>query len=137
MACSAFAMALPVSFKLGNLNEVMQSDDSGVSRYLENTRDGKVILRDAIARHVPPTVSQGRKQGFSAPDSTWFRGESIEYVRGTLLNGNALIYDYLDRASVEGLIEEHLDGKCNRRLLIWSLLNLEQWCKVFLSAGPR
>jgi len=31
----------------------------------------------------------------------------------------------LDRQSVQNLVHEHLNGKINRRLLIWSLLNLE------------
>ncbi|MFC3712430.1 asparagine synthase (glutamine-hydrolyzing) [Sphingoaurantiacus capsulatus] len=130
-----FAMKLPVSYKLGNFEEVLRADEGDLGRYVENTRDGKMILREAIARHVPASVSQGRKQGFSAPDSTWFRGESMEYVRGTLLNKNAAIYNYLDRTTVEKLISEHLAGQCNRRLLIWSLLNLEEWCKVYLKAA--
>ena len=37
-----------------------------------------------------------------------------------------------DRDTVHALIGEHLDGKANRRLLIWSLLNVEQWLKTFM-----
>ena len=28
--------------------------------------------------------------------------------------------------------EDHLDGRENRRLLIWSLLYLETWARIFL-----
>ena len=49
-----------------------------------------------------------------------------------LLDGQAHIYDYLDRKSVEALIEDHLEGRENRRLLIWSLLSVEAWCQEFL-----
>ena len=38
-------------------------------------------------------------------------------------------YDYLDAKTVQRLVGEHLEGKHNRRLLIWSLLNLECWCE--------
>jgi asparagine synthase (glutamine-hydrolysing) len=72
------------------------------------------------------------KQGFSAPDASWFRGESIDYVRRALLRPDARIYEFLDAGVVRELVEEHLSGRENRRLLIWSLLCLEQWCRTFL-----
>ena len=72
----------------------------------------------------------------SAPDASWFRGESIEFVRRTLLGPKARIYDFLDRTTIERLIRDHLDGRENRRLLIWSLLSFEQWCRTFLE-GER
>ena len=67
------------------------------------------------------------KQGFSAPDATWFKGDSIEFVRRQLVHRPARIYDYLDRSTAQRLVNEHLDGQQNRRLFIWSLLNLEHW----------
>ena len=30
------------------------------------------------------------------------------------------------------LVKEHVDGVENRRLLLWSLLNFEHWCRTFL-----
>jgi asparagine synthase (glutamine-hydrolysing) len=33
---------------------------------------------------------------------------------------------------VTSLVDEHLSGSHNRRLLIWSLLNFESWCEQFL-----
>jgi asparagine synthase (glutamine-hydrolysing) len=44
-----------------------------------------------------------------------------------LLEGDAHIYDYLDRKVTRGLVAEHLDGVENRRLFIWSLLSVENW----------
>jgi asparagine synthase (glutamine-hydrolysing) len=31
------------------------------------------------------------------------------------------------------LVEDHLDGRENRRLLIWSLLSVEEWIETFLN----
>ena len=53
-------------------------------------------------------------------------------MKRTLLNGNARIYDVLDRQAVVPLVEQHLRGEQNRRLLIWSLLNVEMWLKETL-----
>jgi asparagine synthase (glutamine-hydrolysing) len=85
-----------------------------------------------MKRYIPPEIADGEKQGFSAPDASWFRGESIDYVRRELLDGRSKLYDYLDRGSVRSLVEDHLEGRENRRLLIWSLLSFEWWLREFM-----
>jgi asparagine synthase (glutamine-hydrolysing) len=72
-------------------------------------------------------VANGIKQGFSGPDASWFKGESIDYVRATLFNGHAKIYDAMDKSETRRMVEDHLKGRVNRRLLIWSLLSVEEW----------
>lgn len=131
-----FAMKLPVAMKLGDLGEVVRLNENqpGVKStlYSEKSRNGKRLLRDNISHYVPKEISERGKQGFSAPDATWYRGESIDYVRDVLLTPKARIYDFLDRKSVSDLVGDHLSGKENRRLLIWSLLSFEEWCHTFL-----
>jgi hypothetical protein len=48
---------------------------------------------------------------------------------GVLLGSHAKIYGVLDLQSIVPMIEQHLAGEQNRRLLIWSLLNVEAWMK--------
>jgi asparagine synthase (glutamine-hydrolysing) len=131
-----FAMKLPARVKLGNLTEVARLNENEpggkAERYFAQTRDGKLILRRMMASHIPETIAGGQKQGFSAPDASWFKGESIDYVRRRLMNGGAAIYEFLDATTVRSLIDDHLEGRNNRRLFIWSMLNLEQWCEAFL-----
>jgi asparagine synthase (glutamine-hydrolysing) len=103
----------------------MPGDKTGA--FFKKTRDGKQILRDVMKGFIPEEVTRAEKQGFSAPDATWFKGESIEFVRNKLLRNDARIYELLDRDSIQALVRQHLDGEQNRRLLIWSLLNVEQW----------
>ena len=131
-----FAMRVPVRLKLGSLGSVDRLNEnlpgSKTARYYAQTRDGKLILRQAMARHMPAEVVERAKQGFSAPDASWFKGESIDYVRRVVFDDRARIYDYLDRSAVRELVMDHLQGRENRRLLIWSLLSLERFCEVFL-----
>jgi asparagine synthase (glutamine-hydrolysing) len=131
-----FAMRCPVRLKLNNLAAVSRIDENEPvakkERYFQKTHDGKQILRNAMRRYIPQPVLEADKQGFSAPDATWFRGESIEYVRRRLLSGSPRLYEFLERDTVAGLVQEHLDGKVNRRLLIWSLLSTESWLETFL-----
>jgi asparagine synthase (glutamine-hydrolysing) len=50
------------------------------------------------------------------------------------MDGNARIYEFMDQSVVEALLREHLSGHQNKRLLIWSLLNVEQYLKDTLHA---
>lgn len=135
-----FAMRLPVHLKLGNLQEVLRINENepGKSRkYFEKTRDGKLLLRKMMARYIPNQITDGVKQGFSGPDASWFKGDSINFVRRSLLGKHTRIYDYLDADAVRELVNDHLDGNVNRRLLIWSLLYVEQWLAEFIDSPPR
>lgn len=130
-----FAMQCPVSLKLNNLSNVLKinendpRDKQGV--YFQKTNDGKQILRDVMRRYIPEDVVRREKQGFSSPDASWFKGDSINFVKMKLLNKNANIYNFFDRATITSLLGEHLQGNQNRRLLIWSLLNIEVWLESF------
>ena len=135
------ALRIPVRRKLGQMEAVVRIDEnepgSKTAKYFERTRDGKLVLRQMMSRYVPQEIAEGVKQGFSAPDASWFRGESIDYVRRVLMTKDAKLWNYLDRSSVEALVKDHLDGVANRRLLIWSLLNLETWLGLFTGAAGR
>jgi asparagine synthase (glutamine-hydrolysing) len=130
-----FAMRLPARLKLGNLGEVVRMNEnepgSKTAKYFEKTKDGKLLLRKMMERHIPKKITSGVKQGFSGPDASWFKGESMDYVKRKLYNNNARIYEFMDPATVRSLVDDHLEGRENRRLLIWSLLNLEKWCEKF------
>ena len=132
-----FAMRIPARLKLKNLAEVIRINEnepgSKTNKYFQKARDGKLILRQVMARYIPPEITSAEKQGFSAPDASWFRGESIDYVRRMLYSDTARIYSFLDKEAVQKLVDEHLEGKQNRRLFIWSLLNFEWWNRVFCS----
>jgi len=131
-----FATRVPVSMKLRDLTDVVRLNENEVGpktlRYLDPSTDGKILLRKAFARYVPDGYAGGIKQGFSAPDASWFKGESIEYVKTLLGSRQARIYGSLQPEAVRALMDEHFSGRANRRLLIWSLLCFEWWLKTFL-----
>ncbi len=131
-----FAMRVPARLKLGKLSEVVRLNENEpgnkTARYFSKTKDGKLLLRKAMERYIPSEITTQVKQGFSGPDASWFKGESMHYVHRRFFQRDAKIYEYLDRETIQRLITEHLEGKENRRLLIWSLLNVEQWCESFL-----
>jgi asparagine synthase (glutamine-hydrolysing) len=130
-----FAARLPVLHKLRDLDRASRTDENEpVKRDPQElgTNDGKVVLRRAMSRLIPAEITDRTKQGFSAPDATWFRGESIDYINRLLRDPKALIYEFVRPEYVTRVLDEHTSGRKNRRLLIWSLLSFEWWCRCFL-----
>ncbi len=131
-----FAMACPVGLKLNNLQHVVRLNENEAGnkpqKYFQKTNDGKQILRDVMGTYIPASIVQAEKQGFSSPDASWFKGESIDFVKSRLLDRDSSIYEFLDHAEIAKLIGDHLEGRENRRLLIWSLLSFEQWTRSVL-----
>ena len=131
-----FVQRLPVAYKLRYSAEsprvIDENETAKRRRHEVLSGDGKLILREAMSRIIPPEVTERAKQGFSAPDASWFRGESIEYIKTLLGDRRARIFDYLQPSYVDPLLKEHADGVCNHRLFIWSLLSFEWWLRVFM-----
>ncbi len=130
-----FAMRVPVRLKLTNLGAIVKLNENEPGpktlKYYSQTRDGKILLRRVMNRYVPESVTGQIKQGFSAPDSSWFRGDSMDYVRSVVFDKKSRLYDFFVPQVVQGLVSEHLSGQTNRRLFIWSLLCFEWWLRRF------
>ena len=83
-------------------------------------------MRDVNARYLPNDITKAEQQGFFSTDASWFKSESIEFVRRKLLIDKSRIFKYLNADAIAELVQQHLDSRKNRRLLIWFLLNLEE-----------
>lgn len=131
-----FALRVPAAYKLRELAHAPQVDEDEVGkrkRYeAQATADGKIVLRQAMSRLVPDDILARAKQGFSAPDASWFRGESIDYVNRLLRDPRAHIYEVLEPAYITRKLDEHTSGQHNHRLFIWSLLSFEWWLRTFV-----
>lgn len=129
------ALRVPVELKLSNLADASRLDENLIGKRWRvelETTEGKIILRHALKELLPGSITDRTKQGFSAPDGSWFRGESIDYINRLLRDPKARIFDYVERDFVGGVLDQHCSGRVNRRLLIWSLLSFEWWCRRFL-----
>jgi asparagine synthase (glutamine-hydrolysing) len=130
-----FAMRLPVTRKLADFDHVLTIDEDQVKKKLiaqDSFAGGKSCLREAMADLLPSEIMRRPKQGFSSPEASWYRGENAAYVREMLQGADLACADFLDPGEIDRIIEEHMAGKANHRLQIWSLLCFEQWCKTFL-----
>ncbi|MBS1652582.1 MAG: asparagine synthase (glutamine-hydrolyzing) [Bacteroidetes bacterium] len=131
-----FAQKIPVKHKLGNLHVMKKFDENSLGNKKKGYQefdDGKNVLRKAMMDFIPESIINRKKQGFSAPDESWYRGENADYVKELLLNKKTVSSEYINPKFVKKIIGEHIDQRNNHRLLIWSLMNFEWWCRLFLN----
>ncbi|MBL7737423.1 MAG: asparagine synthase (glutamine-hydrolyzing), partial [Chitinophagaceae bacterium] len=134
-----FAQKIPVRYKLGNLEEmksINENDFRGKRSLYTEFNDGKNVLRKAMEDVLPEKIINRKKQGFSAPDESWYRGENAEYVKTLLLNKKTISSEFISQQFIADMVNEHIEKKINHRLLLWSLMNFEWWCRIFLN-GER
>ena len=130
-----FAMKVPVKHKLGNLEQELNTMDENTvakKKIYRQYDDGKNVLRKAMEDFIPKKIIERKKQGFSAPDESWYRGENAQYVKELLLGTNLACKDYINQDYIFKIVNEHINEGFNHRLLIWSLMNFEWWCKIFI-----
>ena len=90
----------------------------------------KGLFREAMRGRLPDPVLARGKTGFVPPQGTWFKQSG--YLDAVLLSERALSRGLYKPRFVERLIEEHRSGIRNRRLLLWTLLCLEWWHRIFI-----
>ena len=134
-----FAQRIPVKHKLGNLTaEINRINENDSSKFKQTASyrdfdDGKNVLRKAMTSFMPQSILQRKKQGFSAPDESWYRGENADYVKELLLGKKNISAEFINPDYVKKIVNEHIDEHINHRLLIWSFMNFEWWCRIFLN----
>lgn len=125
-----FAMSCPVDLKLNSLSaETCVDENQEASKkdlYASVARDGKTVFREMMTRNLPKKVSERKKQGFSSPDASWFRGESSKFIEVSLFSNNEALFGLLNKDFARQLVAQHHSGEKNRRLLVWSLLNIAE-----------
>lgn len=134
-----FAQRIPVKYKLGNLEGMKRVDENEFRdkrKLYTEFDDGKNVLRKAMENLLPEKIIKRKKQGFSAPDESWYRGENAAYVKELLLNKKTVSTDFINGDFINEKVNEHINKKINNRLLLWSLMNFEWWCRIFLN-GER
>ncbi len=93
-----------------------------------NGNKQKYILKEAM-NHLPDAILNGPKKGFSLPLSMWFQNDLKEYLHDTLLTGNPMLEDYLDKNYVKSMIRDSTSGMRDFTSRLWSLLCFEEWLK--------
>jgi asparagine synthase (glutamine-hydrolysing) len=130
-----FALTIPPSFKYAGADAALSIDEnvSGKKQfYYTQSNEGKRVLREAMSPMLPSEILGRNKQGFSPPEGAWYRGPTMSYVKETVLGAKSVGRAFFKEDYLERVVEEHTTGRQNHRLLIWSLLSFEWWCRAWL-----
>jgi asparagine synthase (glutamine-hydrolysing) len=100
-------------------------------RFLIGGRGGKAVLRAAMKGILPKCVLQRKKNGFRVPVGDWFGGPYRELVRDSLLSKTSIVRDICNQKAVDGIVNQHFEGKANNEKTLWSLVNLELFLRTF------
>jgi asparagine synthase (glutamine-hydrolysing) len=88
---------------------------------------GKWLVRQVLYQHVPASLVDRPKAGFSIPLDDWLRGPLRSWA-GDLLSPDRLRRQGLFNVkSVEQRFGEHISGRSNHGYWLWNVLMAEAW----------
>jgi asparagine synthase (glutamine-hydrolysing) len=98
-------------------------------------RTTKYLLKEEARRFRPDAIIDKRKIGFfpgGAPTRSWLEARADRSLAHYLLDPGAQTAEFLDRATVERLVNDHEQGGKRANRLLISLLMLEIWLATYV-----
>ncbi len=102
------------------------------SRYKLKRWTEKYILKQAVAKIVPPVILNRPKKGFPVPVSTWFAKDLHQQTRDVLLDLKTRQRGYFNQHAIEKVLHKQSQGKEDWSAQIFSLIALELWHRIFI-----
>lgn len=87
----------------------------------------KRLLKQLLGERVPRALWERPKKGFGVPLVHWFRTSLRDWARDELFSPSGQLHDWLNRAELERVWNDHQSGRQDRADLIWSCLQLAGW----------
>jgi asparagine synthase (glutamine-hydrolysing) len=94
------------------------------------------VLRQVLARHVPPHLFDRPKQGFGVPLGAWLRGPLRPWAQALLEPARLAREGHLDPAPVARAWAEHLSGRHDRGFPLWNVLMFQAWLERQGATAP-
>jgi asparagine synthase (glutamine-hydrolysing) len=111
--------------------DVMKFALSLPDHFLTDGFGGKRILRDLLARHLPPELFMRPKRGFSLPLAHWLT-TSLAPKIATLEKSPALLdLGVLKPSGIRRLSREHQSGVRDHTQRLFSILQLDAWLSLY------
>ncbi|HYF65616.1 MAG TPA: asparagine synthase (glutamine-hydrolyzing) [Herpetosiphonaceae bacterium] len=95
-------------------------------------RTTKWLLRQAFADLLPPATLRKPKHGFAVPTDPWFRGPLRQWTAEILFDERTVRRGLFNPSAVRRVYDDHVSGRHVADTLLWLLLNLELWQRVYL-----
>jgi asparagine synthase (glutamine-hydrolysing) len=94
--------------------------------------DHKILIKEICGRIVPAEIIYRKKKGFPVPINAWFKGDFTEKAANVLLDTKSINRGYFNKDSISRVIQDHRDGKDDFSRVLFSLVVLETWHRVFI-----
>ena len=91
---------------------------------------GKWALREVLYRHVPKSMIERPKKGFSIPLAQWLRGPLRDWAENLLSEKRLINEGYFNPKPIRKAWEQHITGKADNALKLWSILMFQAWLEV-------
>jgi len=107
--------------------QVLEFSRSLPSHLMANRRESKRVVREVARNYLPSEIFERNKHGFKVPLDDWFRNSLKEYAYDHLTSRDSLAYELFDKKVVKQLLDDHVSGKFNDGMRIYTLVALEMW----------
>lgn len=93
----------------------------------------KFLLKKAVEPVLPHNIIYRKKQGFLAPTNEWMRTAWYDYAYENIINSEFAKLGIIDKKAAEAVLKKNKEGKIKGGAMIYSLLNLNLWYKIYMA----
>jgi asparagine synthase (glutamine-hydrolysing) len=95
----------------------------------------KHIFKQVSRRWIDPAIVERKKVGFDSPVGQWFKDELRPFLTSFMAPDQLTRSGLLDAGAVQRLMADHLTGRRDYSLQLWSLVTLEAWYRMYIEDG--
>ena len=93
----------------------------------------KYLLKKALKDLLPDDILYRKKMGFAAPMAEWLRGELGHRAEACVLTSPLLDRGFLNRGNISKQFRDHIEGRRDNSLHLWTLYNLTAWYEKWIT----
>ena len=87
----------------------------------------KQLMKNLLARYVPPELTNRPKQGFGVPMAEWLRGPLRKWATDLLSPTRIIADGYLEVRPIYERLQQHLKGDADWSASLWNVLMFQSW----------
>lgn len=96
---------------------------------------GKWLVRQVLYRHVPQSLVDRPKSGFTVPLDAWLRGPLKAWTSDLLSPARLQLQGLFNAKLVETRLREHMSGAYNHGYWLWNVLMFQAWHEAWCGAS--